>query len=138
MHLEFSFRQSSQIPWEIGREGCIPGSIVGLSITNRRDLACLTMARLTVALKKCSFMIFVINIIKSKYTCICICMFFLPFKEVAMWVLDYDFFSDLFLSGLLELWKAFWFSFGYNNILQLLKISSRLRLAGVLKSINPI
>lgn len=51
-------------------------SIVDWSISSPRDLACLTVARLTVALKKLSFMIFVISIIKSEYICICVCMFF--------------------------------------------------------------
>ena len=73
--------------------------------------------------------------------CICMCMFFLPLKEVVMWALDLTWFSFLtcFLSGLLELWKAFFTSFGYNNtMLKPLKVSSRLRLPRVLRSTNPI
>lgn len=43
-------------------------------------------------------------------------VFFIPLKEVVMWVWDLTFPPILFLSGLLEIWKAFWLSFGYQSV----------------------
>lgn len=62
------------------------------------------------------------------YVCAYVCYFLLP-KEVVIWLVDLGLFCSQ--SGLLEVWKAFWISLGYNKS----EVSSRLRLPGVLRSL---